>query len=344
MKTIKIDEFGKQIGSDNPVYIIAEGGLTHWGNIDLAKKQVDVAMAAGADAIKFQAQSTEELVSRKASEYWYKRLKYKELSYTDLVELRDYCRIRNIDFLVTAHTAKDLEFVDKTLDVPLFKVGSGESLNNAFLEEIGSRKKPVILSFGLHIQEDEILKSVEVLEKAGCSRLVILHCNTVYPTPVDIVNLHMIYKLQDQFDYPVGYSDHTIGWHIPLAAVALGARVIEKHISFDKSDKRSLDCAVSCEPEELKLMIDQIREIEASMQCDFDKRNRLLAEARNWARQSIVAARNLKKGHVLTKEDIVFKRPGTGMPPDAAGQLIGRLLTADIEQDELLLLDHLNQK
>lgn len=344
MRSIRINNFDREVGFRKSVYVIAEGGLTNWGDLTLAKQQVDAAMAAGADAIKFQAQSTEELVSKKASPYWYRRLKYKELSYDDLIELRDYCSIRNIDFSVTAHTKSDLTFVDKVLDIPFFKVGSGESLNNDFLRDIGGRGKPVMISVGLHINESEIRKSVEVLEESGCNDIIVLHCNTVYPTPAEAVDIGAISRLQTLFDYPVGYSDHTVGWHIPLAAVALGAKVIEKHLSFQKNDKRSLDCPVSCEPAELLEMISQIREVEQTLQCDKEKRRELLTSARLWARQSIVAARNLKKGQVLTEDDFTFKRPGTGLPPDIVDQLIGQTLVKNIEQDDLIFLDALCQE
>ena len=155
----------KYVGSNDPVYIIAEGGLSNWGDIKLAKLQVDAAMAAGVDAIKFQAQSTEELVSKKADPNWYRRLKYKELSYNEIEELWDYCKIRNIQCFITAHTNKDLEFLDKVINVPFFKIGSGESLNNNFLKNVAQRNKPIIISFGLHYNINEIKKSLNVLKK-----------------------------------------------------------------------------------------------------------------------------------------------------------------------------------
>lgn len=336
MKSLFIGNDRFEIGKDSPVYIIAEGGLTNWGDVNLAKQQVDMAMAAGVDAIKFQAQSTEDLVSRYESPYWYRRLKYKELTYEDLIELRNYCSIRNIDFFVTAHTQKDLDFIVDVLDVPFVKVGSGESVNAAFLEQVATKGKPVMISFGMHASMNEIERSIQVLEQGGCNEIIIMHCNTVYPTPLDIVDLGAIKKMQQRFTYPVGYSDHTIGWHVPTAAAALGAKVIEKHISFDKQDKRSLDCAVSCEPDDLKQMVSHIRDIEQALKCNKGKRKKLLSEARDWARQSIVAARDLGSGHQLTAGDLAFKRPGTGLSPDNMHDVIGKRLIADIVQDQFI--------
>ncbi len=338
----KVKLGSKLVGDGEPVYIIAEGGLTNWGRLDLAKAQVDAAMAAGADCIKFQALTTEALVSKKVDPYWFSRLKYKELSYGDLEELRDYCAVRNIDFLVTAHTDIDLDFLDKELDIPFFKIGSGESLNYEFLKNIGSRKKPVVVSLGLHFNKVEIEKSIDTLEEAGAEEIVILHCSTVYPTPPAISDLKQITRLKESHDWPIGYSDHTVGWHIPIAAVALGARVIEKHISFDKTDKRSLDCPGSCTPEDLKLMVSQIREVELAMQSKPEDRRRAILNARLWAEQSIVARHFMSPGTILKKTDLAFKRPGNGgVSPNQVSEVVGKKTKVAIEADEQIKLEFL---
>lgn len=333
-KTIALN--GRLVGEGQPTYIILEGGLTNWGDLELAKRQVDAAMAAGADAVKFQAQTTEELVSKVVDPYWYKRLKYKELSHAALRELWDYCEIRNIQCFITAHTDVDLDFLDKDLDVPFFKVGSGESLNHEFLENVGSRGKPVIMSLGLHLAMEEVAASIKSLEKGGCKDIVILHCNTVYPTPPAMNDLSMIAKLKAMTLYPVGYSDHTVGWHIPVAAVALGATVIEKHISFDTRDKRSFDCAGSVTPSTAKDFVDQIREVEAAMNDSEGLRTAHLTKARGWARQSIVAARDIKSGEILDASMLAYKRPGKGLAPDERELLIGKKATRAVGKDELL--------
>ncbi len=324
------------VGHDHPVYVIAEGGLTNWGDVDLAKRQVDAAMAAGADAIKFQAQTTEALVSKKVDPYWYRRLKYKELSHDKLHELHDYCAIRNIDFFVTAHTETDLDFLDRELDVPFFKIGSGESINDDFLKNVGTRGKPVVISLGLHLTEEEIDKSIRTLEEAGAKEIVILHCNTVYPTPVPFSDLRMIERLRERFPYPIGYSDHTVGWHIPLAAVALGACVLEKHLSFDKTDKRSLDCPGSCDPEDLKRYVAHIREVEQALTPPPPAKQDAILQARRWAAQSAIATHDLAAGTILTESCIAFKRPGTGILQTDAHKIIGKKTTKTIGEDELI--------
>ncbi len=333
----------KWVGEGEPVYIIAEGGLTNWGRLDLAKAQVDAAMAAGADCIKFQAQTTEALVSKKVDPYWYRRLKYKELSYDELRELRDYCAIRTIDFLVTAHTDVDLDFLDEDLAVPFLKVGSGESINYDFLENIGQRRKPVVVSLGLHLNDEEVLKSVDALRSGGTEDLVVLHCNTVYPTPPAINELRQITHLKWLLpDHPIGYSDHTVGWHMPLAAVALGARVLEKHISFDKTDKRSLDCPGSCTPEDLKVMVSQIREVEQALKSQPEARRKAIVDARDWAQQSIVAVKDLVPGTVITRGIVALKRPGKGgLPPEALDRVLDRKLKVSVEADEQIQLEFL---
>lgn len=333
----KVSLNGRMVGDGEPVYIIAEGGLTNWGDLELAKRQVDAAMAAGCDVVKFQAQTTEALVSKVVDPYWYKRLKYKELSHEKLKELWEYCSIRNIECFITAHTDVDLDFLDKELNVPFFKVGSGESLNLEFLENVGSRGKPVIVSLGLHQTDEEIKATIGAIEKGGCKEIVILHCNTVYPTPPAMNDLSMIARLKQMFDYPIGYSDHTVGWHIPIAAVALGATVFEKHLSFDKTDKRSFDCAGSTTPEDLKQMVNQFREVEAALKDTEGIRAAHITKARGWARQSIVAARNIAEGEVISKDMIALKRPGKGLGPDEVLQVVGKKATRAIGEDELIL-------
>jgi len=276
----KIKLHNKIIGDSENVYIIAEAGVTHFGDLKVAKKQIDAAIDAGCDAVKFQKRDVASIKDK----YWRNRLEYKELSESDILKLMEYSRKKNIDFFVTPHDVKSLKFINDELDVPFIKVGSGESLDVDFLHKVGSCRKPVIVSFGLHLSKDEIKKSVRAIEAGGTKQIILLHCNTIYPTPPHLVNLGAVNEIKQMFpDYVVGYSDHTIGWHIPLAAVTLGANVIEKHISFNKNDERSLDCSVSCEPKEFKLMVCQIREIEKATKKsnDVNKRKEIM-KARKW--------------------------------------------------------------
>jgi sialic acid synthase SpsE len=333
----KVNLSGKLVGDGEPVYIVAEGGVTNFGDLSLAKKQVDAAMAAGCDAVKFQTQTTEALVSKVVDPYWFRRMKYKEIPHPGIRELQRYCSIRNIEFFATAHTDVDLDFLDKELNVPFFKIGSGESVNYEFLQNVGKRGKPVIMSLGMHLDENEIRKSVGTLEDAGASEIVILHCNTVYPTPPEVNHLRMIYRLQEMFDYPIGYSDHTVGLHMAIAAVALGACMIEKHISFDLRDLRSLDCAGSGTPEMWKDLVQQIREVEAAMKEPSALREEKIRQGRAWAQQSIVAKNDIPMGTVITHEMLAFKRPGKGLPSYEAAKIIGKAAKRDIGADELIL-------
>lgn len=332
----------KKVGDRHPLYFIAEGGLTNWGNLKNAKRQVDVAMSAGADAVKFQAQTTEDLISKKVAPEWYKRLKYKELSHEDLKELNQYCSIRNIDFSVTPHTYRDLEFVISELDVAFLKIGSGESINQEFLGSASNSGKPMVVSVGLHLDEKEVYETVSTIEKSGCRDIIILFCNTVYPTPPEAVNLPFLKRLVDSLPYPIGYSDHTVGTHIALAAVALGASVIEKHISFNKKDMRSFDCPVSCEPGELFDFIQQIRDLEKALQDNRQERKNRIVEARKWAGQSIMAAEDLPAGAVIRKDNIVMKRPGTGISCRDIDKVLERKLKDAVEKDELIRFDNLS--
>ena len=268
-------------------------------------------------------------------------MKYKELSHEELKKLWKYCSIRNIDCFITAHTNVDLDFLDKILNVPFFKVGSGESLNFDFLKNVGKRKKPVIISLGMHLNDDEIRKTVATLEDAGARDIILLHCNTVYPTPPNINHLRMIEKLKHMFDYPVGYSDHTVGWHNVVAAVAIGACFIEKHISFDLNDKRSLDCAGSCTPETLKTMVKEIREVEDSLKEPASLREEKIKQGRSWARQSIVAKVDILEGTIINYDMLDFKRPGKGLAPDEHRKIVGKKSKKYIEKDELILEEDL---
>lgn len=341
-KRVKLGD--RFVGSNDPVYIIAEGGLSNWGNLKLAKLQVDAAMAAGADAIKFQAQSTEDLISKKADPNWFKRLKYKELSHEEIIELWDYCNIRNIQCFITAHTDKDLDFLDHVIDVPFFKIGSGESINKNFLKNVAKRNKPIIISFGLHYNMKEIHDSLKTLKQNGANEVIILHCLTKYPSPPESCDLQMIKKLHKKFKCPIGYSDHSVGIHIPIASVAMGAKVVEKHLSFNKLDKRSFDNAGSCIPKDLINLVDQIRDVEKAMVINPESRPDDIKKSRIWASQSVVAKKQINKNEVIKKSMLTFKRPGIGISPSSINKVVGSKANKKHLPDEIIYLKNIRKK
>jgi len=272
------------IGDGCSVFIIAEAGVAHFGDFEVAKKQIDAAVEAGCDAVKFQKRDVDSIKDK----YWKNRLSFKEFSESEMIELKKYCDNKKISFFVTAHDKKSLDFVNNVLDVPFLKIGSGESLDDEFVAKVGACKKPVFVSFGLHLNIEEIKKTIKILEKNGATDIIPMYCSTVYPTPPNIIDMNQINIMRDEFNYPVGYSDHVQGSHFILTSIAKGVNVVEKHISLDKNDLRSLDCVVSCEPPELKLMVSQIRDIDVSKnKYDHKKRIKEILEARKWVGKMI---------------------------------------------------------
>lgn len=344
-------KLGKRlVGEGKPIFIILEGGVTNYGKLTLAKRQADAAVRAKANAVKFQAWKTENLVSKKASQDlvgelgydWFKRMKGREMSFQNLRKLKDYCRKKNITFFATPHDEESLDFLANELKVPFLKVGSGESNNYDFLKKVGRKKKPVIISFGLQ-SDREALRAVKTLFAAGAKGVVALHCTTLYPTPYDMIDLSRIQRLRKLLKIPVGISDHSVGWHIPLAAVALGALVIEKHLTFDKADPRSLDNPGALLPREFEKMVSQTRELEKAKKSIPERKLALaLQKSRDWAIQSIVAARDIAPGTIITRKMIAFKRPGRdGIPPKNIGLVLGKKAKTLIEQEVQISLKHL---
>lgn len=334
----------------NKVFIICEAGVTNYGNLELAKKQIDAAVEAGADAVKFQAWKTENLVSKKVAARlenelgynWFDRLKYKELSFDILRELQQYAQKKEIEFFATPHDNESLDFVARDLNVPYIKIGSGEAHNYEFLKRAGSYSKPIFISFGMH-NDNEIKKAVETLKNSGAGDIAIFHCTTKYPTPFEEIDLPRISHLKNITGLSVGFSDHSVGWHSVLAGVVAGAGFVEKHLTFDKSDPRSLDNPGALLPEEFKIMVAQIRDVEKSLQgISSEGKLKNLAESRKWAGQAIVANRNIIAGEVIYESMLAFKRPGKGgLPPDAVSKIIGKTTKVSIEEDEQIQLEHL---
>lgn len=338
------------------VIIIAEAGVNHNGDINLAKQLIDKAAEANVDYIKFQTFKAENLVSKNAKKADYQiknindgddsqfqMLKNLELSVEHHLSLIDYCNERGMKFFSTAF---DLESVDylASLDLDFFKIPSGEITNYPYLKLIASYGKPVILSTGMANLE-EIKESVEVLREFGVSKsnITVLHCNTEYPTPFQDVNLTAMNTIKKQLDVEVGYSDHTLGIEVPTAAVALGARVIEKHFTLDRN-LPGPDHKASLEPNELKNMVIAIRNIEKAISGNGEK-TPSSSEAKNISivRKSIHVKRALKRGEVIEERDLIALRPGDGISPMEWKSIVGKIVLNDISEFGKLKKEDISQ-
>ena len=331
--------------------IIAEAGVNHNGSIELAKQLVDKAVVAGVDYIKFQTFKASKLVTKtaKQAEYQqknigkegdsqYKMLKKLELSPEDHEVLLAYCKGKGIKFFSTAFDFDSIEYLH-SLNLGLWKIPSGEVTNYPFLKRIAAYNEKTILSTGMCDIED-VRAAVNALYKNGLSKenLILLHCNTEYPTPFEDVNLKAMNALREEFVVEVGYSDHTKGIEVPIAAVALGATVIEKHFTLNRN-LEGPDHKASLEPDELKAMVSAIRNIEKAVGGDGTK-HVSESERKNIAiaRKSIIASCDIKKGDLLTEENLTVKRPGTGVSPMRWEEVIGTKAIRDFKEDELIEL------
>jgi len=326
------------------VYIIAEAGVNHNGSLETAFRMVDEAKNAGADCIKFQTFKSENLVSVKASKADYQKgntgegsqlemLKKLELSFDEFIRLKDYCQEKGIEFLSTPFDLESLDFLDR-LGVPFWKIPSGEVTNLPYLLAIAKTSKPVIMSTGM-CEIEEIRAAVNTLRQNGTNDIKLLHCNTEYPTPFEDVNLNAINTLRETFGLETGYSDHTKGIEVAIAAVALGCTVIEKHFTLDKN-MEGPDHKASLEPKELCEMVNAIRNIEKAMGSKDKKPS--VSELKNIsvARKSIVAKTNIKAGDVFSEENITVKRPGNGISPMRWFEIIGKTADRDYKEDDLI--------
>ncbi|WP_010648144.1 N-acetylneuraminate synthase [Oceanobacillus massiliensis] len=329
------------------VFIIAEAGVNHNGSIELAKKLIDEASNAGADAVKFQSFKADNLVTKNAqkadyqkeatekSENQFSMIRKLELDYEKHQELIDYCNSKGIMFLSSPF---DLESIDllSNLGLEIFKVPSGEINNVPYLRKIGSLKKDVIVSTGMATM-GEIEFALSILKESGTGKITVLHCNTEYPTPMRDVNLSAMNTVKDGLKVEVGYSDHTLGIEIPIAAVALGAKVIEKHFTLDKQ-MEGPDHRASLEPKELKAMVQAIRNIEKAIGNGVKTPSYSESKNIKIARKSIVASCDIKKGQLFSEGNIDIKRPGDGLSPVFWDQLIGKEAKRDYTKDELIEL------
>lgn len=330
--------------------IIAEAGVNHNGSIDIARQLVDKAVEAGVDIIKFQTFKAEKLVSKSAKQAEYQKknigstsddsqynmLKKLELSEQDHQELMTYCKERGIQFFSTAFDLESIDYLH-SLNLGLWKIPSGEITNYPYIKKIAQYHEPVILSTGM-CEMDDISAAMDVLCKNGVERsqITILHCNTEYPTPYKDVNLLAMQQIKKEYQVSVGYSDHTKGIEVPIAAVALGATVIEKHFTLDRN-MEGPDHKASLEPDELKAMVSAIRNIEKAVGGDRTK-HVSESERKNIAiaRKSIVAACDIKKGELLTEENLTVKRPGTGISPMRWEEVVGTKAIKDFSEEDLI--------
>ena len=329
------------------VFIIAEAGVNHNGSIKLAYKLIDVASASGVNAVKFQTFKAENLVSKNAqkaeyqkqttnpSESQFNMLKKLELDANAHRRLIDYCDKKDIIFLSTPFDYESIELLNK-LKLQIFKIPSGEITNLTYLRHIGSLNKKVILSTGMSNLK-EIGDAIKILINAGTLKenITVLHANTMYPTPMEDVNLRAMQTIQNKFDVAVGYSDHTLGIEVDIAAVAMGATIIEKHFTIDKT-MDGPDHKSSINPEELKAMVSSIRNIEKALGSSIKKASKSEKPNIIMARKSIVARKSIKKGELFTEKNITIKRPGIGTSPMEWDTILGIVAERDYQVDEVV--------
>lgn len=326
-------------------YIIAEAGVNHNGSLDTALALVDRARAARADCVKFQTFIAENAISRQAEKAAYQKettggdtsqldmVKRLELPFSAFLKLKNRCDQVGITFLSTPFDLESIAFLD-TLNMPFWKIPSGEITNLPYLLAIAKTGRPVVMSTGMCGME-EIQAAVDVLRANGTPQITLLHCNTEYPTPYADVNLHAMAAMRSRFGLEVGYSDHTPGIEIPMAAAALGAAVIEKHFTLDRG-MEGPDHKASLEPEELKAMVEGIRHVEMALGDGVKQPSPSERKNTDIARKSIVACRTIRKGETLTEENLTVKRPGSGISPMRWFEVIGTRAARDFAEDEII--------
>lgn len=338
----------KTVGEENPTFVIAEAGVNHNGDADLAKKLIDAAAEAGADAVKFQTFHTDRIVicdaekaeyqkqTTTSSESQYDMLKKLELPDSVFIELAKYADRKGIIFLSTPFDEESVDLLDH-IGILAFKIPSGEITNFPLLKKIGAKKKPIILSTGM-ASMGEIEEALRYLRKHGARDIILLHCTTSYPAPVRSVNLRVLNTLRQAFQVPVGYSDHTTGITVSIAAVALGAQVIEKHFTLDRS-LPGPDHKASLEPEELTAMVEAIRVVENALGNGIKSPSPEEDAIKKVARKSIVAQRDIGAGELLGEGALTVKRPGTGIEPKYTESLKQRKAKKKILKNQMITWD-----
>jgi N,N'-diacetyllegionaminate synthase len=330
---------------NNRTFIIAEAGVNHNGSLAKALELIEVAASAQADAVKFQTFRAEDLVTSTAPKAEYQKratgenqsqfemLKSLELTMADFQVLFDHCQKHGIEFMSTPfdeNSADELE----GLGMSTFKIPSGELTNHPLIRHIAQKQKPVILSTGMATL-DEVHQAVEAIRSVGNTQFQLLHCVSDYPADPATVNLRAMQVMRERFQVPVGFSDHTLGIHIPIAAVAMGASCIEKHFTLDKSLPGPDHQASLC-PQELHQMVSQIREVESAFGNGIKQPTEAERKTALIARRSVVLAHDLPAGHLLTSSDLILRRPGTGLPPRELPYLVNRKLNLNLPKDHIL--------
>ena len=329
------------------VLIIAEAGVNHNGSLELAKRMADVAKEAGADIVKYQTAVPELVISRFAPKAEYQKdttgeaesqlemVKKIHFGFDAHRELKEYCDSIGIKYLSTPFDMDSIDFLAE-MDMPVWKIPSGEVTNLPYLEKVAKLHKPVVMSTGM-CEISEIKEALEILEKNGAGEITILHCNTEYPTPLKDANVRAMLDIKANFGTKVGYSDHTLGLEAPLAAVALGATVVEKHFTLDKN-MEGPDHQASMNPDELKALVKAIRNTEVALGDGVKKVTESEAKNKDVARKSIVAKVPVKAGEIFTVDNITVKRPGSGISPMRWYEVLGKTAKRDFSLDELIEL------
>ncbi|MFZ5354294.1 MAG: N-acetylneuraminate synthase [Bacillota bacterium] len=332
------------------IYIIAEAGVNHNGSLGTAKKLIDAAAEAGCDAVKFQSFCAEKLVTKDAAkaryqtentgteESQYEMLKKLELDYEEHKLLMNYCRSKNIEFLSTPFDTDASDMLD-SMDVKRFKISSGDITNKPLLVHVAKKNKPIILSTGMATLE-EIDEALQWIYSEGNTNVILLHCTSNYPTDYKDANLTAMMTMKQHFKLEVGYSDHTIGIEIPIAAAALGAAVVEKHFTLDRT-MVGPDHKASLEPKELSEMVKAIRNVESALGDGVKKPVSAELDTKRVSRKSIVTTAEIYEDEIITLEKLTVKRPGTGIEPKYIDAIIGKRAKRALKADYLLSLDDL---
>ena len=330
---------GRRIGPGEPCYVIAEAGVSHFGEMEKAYQLIDLTVSARADIFKTQHYYTDRLVGPSAPE-WRERLRTKELPDGAIRLMQQRCRERGVPFLCTPHDDLALEFLDRELNVPAFKIGSGEVENWPFLARIAKSGKPAILSTGMY-EIAQIRDAIKVMQDNGCPALAVLHCVTSYPADASLINLKVMDRIREFFPGPVGYSDHTEGTAVPLAAVALGADIVEKHITIDRDVPNAQDWKVSCDPSNFARFVADVREIEKARGGGPKVLSENERKSMLWARKSLTAAADIPAGTKIDAAMLLAQRPGSGLPASRIAEVIGRAAVRNISAGTVIAQDML---
>jgi N-acetylneuraminate synthase/N,N'-diacetyllegionaminate synthase len=327
----------KKVGNNHPTYIIAEIGSNHNKNINIAKKLIDQGSKAGCDAVKFQTFKAESLYSKKTPKFSkdgikpFDLIKSIELPTAWHKELQKYAIDKGLHFLSTPFDFKSVDLLEE-LNVPAYKVASFEIVDLELLKYIAKKGKPIILSTGM-ANVEEIKEAIDVIKSEDNEEIILLHCNSQYPAPAEIVNLNAIETMSREFKVPIGFSDHTLGIHIAIAAVAKGAKVIEKHFTLDRKMKGP-DHSFAVEPDELKEIVQNIRDVEKATGAGIKEVSKQEREMYEKGRRSIIAAGDIPKGTIIDREMLIIKRPGFGIKPKFLNEVVGKEAIKDIKADQ----------